>query len=95
MTDTKYPEPAVGALIINPDKKVFLMTSPKWHGKYIVPGGHVELGETMKEALKREIKEETNLNIFDINFISASDHISPNQNILSSWIIGVKQKKTL
>ena len=74
MSDKKYPEPTVGALVFNPDNDLFLMTSPKWHGKYIIPGGHIEIGETIIDALKREIKEETNLDIYDINFISVSDH---------------------
>ncbi|MGF3522070.1 MAG: NUDIX hydrolase [Candidatus Bathyarchaeia archaeon] len=32
-------------------------------GKWHVPGGHVEDNEPLKEALKREFKEETNLTI--------------------------------
>ena len=51
------------------------MTSPKWKGKYVVPGGHIELGETIEEAVKREIKEETNLDIFNIQFITLQEFI--------------------
>ena len=75
MTEQKFPEVTVGALIFNQEKKVFLMKSHKWKNKYVIPGGHVELGETLKEALKREIKEETNLDIFDINFIISQEFI--------------------
>jgi len=75
MNKQKYPEPTVGALILNQEGKVFLMSSPKWKGKYIIPGGHIEVGETIEQALKREIKEETNLNIFDIQFISFQEFI--------------------
>ena len=64
-----YPEVTVGAVIINSEGKIFLMHSPKWKGKYVCPGGHIELGETAEEALIREIKEETNLNITDIQFL--------------------------
>lgn len=71
----QYPEPTVGALIFNPEGKIFLMVSPKWKGKFVVPGGHVELGETLEVALKREIKEETNLDIFDIEFLAFSEFI--------------------
>jgi nucleoside triphosphatase len=73
--EKKYPEPTVGALIFNPKGEIFLMTSPKWLEKYVIPGGHIELGETMEQALKREIKEETNLEIFDIEFISFQEFI--------------------
>lgn len=75
MNEKKYPEPVVGALIFNQQGKVFLMTSPKWKGKYVVPGGHIELGETIEQALKREIKEETSLDIFDIKFITLQEFI--------------------
>jgi ADP-ribose pyrophosphatase YjhB (NUDIX family) len=34
-----------------------------------VPGGHVELGETLEAALRREVAEETGLTIYDIRFI--------------------------
>ncbi|MCK4550390.1 MAG: NUDIX domain-containing protein [Candidatus Aenigmarchaeota archaeon] len=64
----QYPEPVVGPLIFNDNNEILLIKSPKFNGKYIVPGGHIEIGETMEEALKREIKEETNLDIKDIEF---------------------------
>ena len=75
MSDQKYPEPAVGALIFNPEGKLFLMKSHKWHGQYVIPGGHIELGETIEEALKREVKEETNLDIYDIEFLIFQEFI--------------------
>lgn len=75
MSEQKYPEPVVGALIFNQEGKFFLMTSPKWKGMYVVPGGHVELGETIEQALKREVKEETNLDVFDIQAISIEEFI--------------------
>jgi nucleoside triphosphatase len=75
MEEQRYPEPTVGALIFNQEGKVFLMTSPKWKGKYVIPGGHIELGETTEQALKREIKEETNLDIYDMKFIVFQEFI--------------------
>jgi len=75
MSEQKYPEPTVGALIFNQEGKIFLMTSPKWKEKYVIPGGHIELGETAEQALKREISEETNLDIFDIKFTVLQEFI--------------------
>ena len=69
MAEQQYPEPTVGALIFDPQGRLFLMSSHKWKGKYVIPGGHIELGETMVEALRREVKEETNLDIRDIEFV--------------------------
>jgi len=34
-----------------------------WQGKWICPGGKLEYGETIKEGIKREIREETQLEI--------------------------------
>ena len=37
--------------------------SHKWFDKYTLPGGHIEVGENMKEAVAREVKEEVGLDI--------------------------------
>ena len=73
--ETKYPEVIVGVLIFSQEGKVFLMISPKWQGKYSIAGGHIELGERIEEAAKREIKEETGLDIFDIEFLMVQECI--------------------
>ncbi|MBN2251868.1 MAG: NUDIX domain-containing protein [Candidatus Altiarchaeota archaeon] len=75
MTGQRFPEPTVGALIFDPEGRLFLMRSHKWHGKYVIPGGHVELGETLEEALSREIKEETDLDIHDVEFLCVQEFI--------------------
>jgi len=75
MGEQQYPEPTVGALIFNPEGKLFLMSSHKWRGKWVVPGGHIELGERMEDALRREVKEETNLDIHDLEFICFQEFI--------------------
>ena len=75
MTEQKYPEPTVGALIFNQEGKVFLMTSPKWKGKYSLPGGHIEFGENIEETVRREVKEETNLDVFNIQFLEIQEFI--------------------
>lgn len=74
----EYPIPAVGALIFNPHDEIFLMSSPMWNDQYIIPGGHVEIGESLENALIREVKEETNLPITDIQFLMFLECIYPN-----------------
>ncbi len=71
----EYPEIVVGAVIINPDDKVLICRSTKWNKKYIIPGGHIELGEGMEAALKREVMEETGLEIYDIELFSLKDSL--------------------
>ena len=75
MAEQQFPEPTVGAIIFNPEGRVFLMKSHKWKGRYVVPGGHIELGERIEEALVREVKEETNLDVFDIEFVCFQEFI--------------------
>ncbi len=75
MPTQQYPEPTVGALIFNAQGKLFLMQSHKWKGKYVLPGGHIELGERMLDALKREVKEETNLDIHDVEFVCFQEFV--------------------
>jgi nucleoside triphosphatase len=75
MDEKTYPEVTVGVLVFNKEGKIFLMVSPKWHGKYGMAGGHIEYGEKIEETAKREIKEETGLEIFDIEFLMVQECI--------------------
>jgi len=75
MAGQQYPEPTVGALIFSPEGKLFLMKSHKWRHRYVVPGGHIELGERMEDALRREIKEETGLDIYDVKFLCLQEFV--------------------
>ncbi len=70
-----YPEPTVGALIVNKDGKILLAKSQKWFDKYTLPGGHIEIGETMEEALKREVKEEVGLDVEVVEFLLMQEAI--------------------
>ena len=75
MTDQIFPEPTVGIFIFNQSNELLLVKSHKWPGKYVVPGGHVELGERLEDAAIREAKEETGLDIYDLKFINFQQFI--------------------
>ncbi len=66
MSDQTYPEPTVGVFIFDPAGRLLLLSSHKWPGKYVVPGGHVELGERIEAAARREAREETGLEVRDL-----------------------------
>lgn len=71
----KYPEPTVSAIILNKENKILLCKSHKWQNKFVIPGGHIEYGERMENALKREILEETGLIIYDLRLLSIQECI--------------------
>jgi ADP-ribose pyrophosphatase YjhB (NUDIX family) len=58
------PYLAVSAAIVR-DGRVLIVrrARPPAHGLYTLPGGGVELGETLEQAVTREVREETGLEI--------------------------------
>jgi ADP-ribose pyrophosphatase len=60
----KAPQVAVGAIVVY-DGKILLIKRTKAPHKdlWAIPGGSVELGETLQEAAEREIREEAGLTI--------------------------------
>ena len=75
MAEQQFPEPTVGVFIFNQQGELLLLQSHKWPGVYVIPGGHVELGERIEEAAIREAKEETGLDIYDLEFITFQQFI--------------------
>ena len=60
----KHPVPAVAAIIVRDDEILLVKRgSQPAIGKWSIPGGSVEIGETLEEAVKREVMEETGLEI--------------------------------
>ena len=52
----------ITAFIVNCSKQVLLVNHPRYN-KWIPVGGHIELDEDPEQALFREVKEETGLDI--------------------------------
>ena len=70
------PRVGVGAVILH-DEKVLLVRrgkSPSF-GKWSLPGGLVELGETTREAIAREIVEECGIKIRVVDVAGVIDRI--------------------
>ncbi len=69
--------------IIHDDTNRILLERRSDNGLWRVPGGAIELGETLEEALAREVREETSLEISEPKLfdVKASVHmIYPNQD---------------
>lgn len=57
----RFKRDSVRAIIIS-DEKIAMIRSGRF-GEYKFPGGGIETGESLLEALEREVKEETGLHI--------------------------------
>ena len=64
MRKIKRPTLTVDGLIIKAEKVLLVKRAIKpFIGFWTLPGGHVEYGETVEKAIKREMKEELGSNI--------------------------------
>ncbi len=83
MTDAFIgPKPGVGVVVRKrtPDgDRVLLVRRAKapHAGKWSLPGGHQELGETVRETAAREVFEETGLEVAIAEFLDVIDAITP------------------
>lgn len=70
------PLVAVGAVIVH-DGRVLLVrrgTEPR-RGRWSIPGGLIEVGEMLREAVVRETREETGLEVEPIELLELLDRI--------------------
>ena len=74
-TETHVPIVTVGGLIFNAAGEVLMIRTHKWSNLWGIPGGKIKWGESSVDALRRELKEETNLDIRDIEFVLVQDCI--------------------
>ena len=66
--------PAGYAVVIDNDK--VLLCNTKSTGKYWFPGGGVDLGEKLEDAIRREVREETGIEIEVEKFLTFQEVFS-------------------
>lgn len=78
----------VGGLILDEDNRIFIAQrgplAKNEQGKWEIPGGSVEFGETFSEALIREIREEIGVVVEVGELLQLSDHLLPDEQ--QHWI---------
>ena len=83
---------AVGAVIEDGKGRILLVKhKPErggfWQGKWICPGGELELGEEIGAGIKREVKEETNLEIDLVKALAPFDRIVKSADGVSLHVV--------
>ena len=73
--DSRLPVVTVGALIFNEAGEVLMVRTHKWSDLWGIPGGKVKWGEASEDALRRELKEETGLDVEGVEFVMVQDCI--------------------
>jgi len=71
----------VGVLVKDPKEKGKLFAGVRkgshGAGSLALPGGHLEMMESWEECARREVEEETGLEISDINYMHATNDPMP------------------
>ncbi|MFX0034656.1 MAG: NUDIX domain-containing protein [Candidatus Hermodarchaeota archaeon] len=71
MPPPKTPLLTVDAVILYEKNNIILIRRkyPPFQGEYALPGGFVDIGETVEDACIREVEEETNINVKIVKLI--------------------------
>ena len=75
----EYPETplvGVGAVILDQGRVVLVKRGqPPLAGEWSIPGGRLEIGETMREGVAREVREETGLTVEPAELLGVYDRL--------------------
>lgn len=74
----------VAAVIMQDDK--YLIQQIDGYDYYILPGGHVHLGEDFTQAIIREVKEEVGCEIKDAKIFCLHENFYPKKDKLEHWV---------
>lgn len=83
----KHTEVAVG-ILIRPDDALLLTSRPDgkpYAGYWEFPGGKVEAGETVAQALRRELQEELGVTIGEVDVWRVTEHDYPHALVRLHW----------
>lgn len=76
MTAPFGPKVGVGAVVVHEGRVLLIRRGkPPLFGRWVVPGGTVEFGEGLEDAVVREVREETCLEVRPLAFLTAFDRI--------------------
>jgi len=73
-----FPVPAVRLIVTDPDGRVLILRrqhSGSGNGQWCLPGGKVDYGVTVEQAVRDELKEETGLDCLEATFLFYQDSL--------------------
>jgi 8-oxo-dGTP diphosphatase len=81
MSERTFPDRpwlGVGGLVFQDDKILLIKRGREpGLGQWSIPGGMVEVGETVREAVQREVREETGLLVEALDLVEVFERILP------------------
>ncbi|KAI3976849.1 hypothetical protein MKX01_008707 [Papaver californicum] len=88
------PKVGVGVFIIKGNKTLMgRRRSSIGDSTFALPGGHLEFGESFEECALREVKEETGLDINNIEFVTITNNIVLDEPKPSHYVIILMRAK--
>jgi 8-oxo-dGTP diphosphatase len=85
MESAAYPKVGVGGLILQDGKVLLLLRKrPPEAGTWSLPGGRVEFGERLEDAVVRELREELGITVEVESLVCVINHIVPADN--AHWV---------
>jgi 8-oxo-dGTP diphosphatase len=88
------PRVGVGVIVLDGARVLLIRRGkPPKQGQWSLPGGHLELGETLRAAASREVQEETGLSVqvrdlvdvFDLIDVAADGSVAGQYALIDYW----------
>lgn len=94
----KFPRLAVDAIVLNENNEILLARRRQWPyvGHWDFPGGHIYVGESVKECCRREVKEELGVEseVGELFRVYADKGQSPKQmDIVAFYFVKIESQK--
>lgn len=98
--DPKTPLLTVDCVVIDDDGRLLLIRrkNPPFEGQYALPGGFVDVGETVEAAAKRELMEETGVKASKLRLVgvySDPERDSRGHTCSVAFLVKVKRPKAV